>query len=666
MKRATFSLIALLAACSNVHADVKLHGLFSNGAVLQRGARVPVWGTATAGEAVTVSINGKTASTKAGADGKWRVELADLAAGGPYELVVTGNNKVTVKDVLVGDVWLCSGQSNMAYHMGALRNSPYAADIDQANFPQVRQAFVKREPATSPIDDVAITWNAADDAKAVESFTAVGFYFARELHRDLKVPIGIINSSWGGTNAEVWVSAKSQSTVPDFKARMESQIANMETLPGRLAAFPAQIKAWEDANGRSDAGATDAAAWAGVDVDTSGWTKLTKLRTKWRDAGLPNGGVAWVRKVVDVPESGAGKEFRVDLGSLEEVYESTYFNGEKLGESGRDGPEFINRYRGYTVPGKLVRAGKNVLAVRLVSLDGTGNVMQRDGMMLGFRALGVKTVDDSAELKIERSFEPLSKDALASRPKTPKGLAKDTATFLYNGMIHPLAPYAIKGAVWYQGEADAGRAYAYRTQLPLLISDWRSLFAQGDFPFLIQQLPNWKAGDATGTGWAELREAQWLTAKNGKNVFISAALDVGDSNDVHPQNKRDPGTRLAKVALAQVYGQAIDFTGPRFASSEVEGKSIRIRFEHATGLKTRDGKPPASLMIAGEDQKFVPATATIDGDSLVVSSPDVAAPVAVRYAFINDPADANLTNETGLPALPFRTDEWPGSTQPKK
>jgi sialate O-acetylesterase len=665
MRRAAWSIAAALMCAAAARAEVKLHGLFSDGVVLQRGAAVPVWGTAAAGEKVKVSVAGRTAEATADAAGKWRAELSDLPAGGPHTLVVEGANRVEVKDVLVGDVWLCSGQSNMAYGMSALKSTPYAPDLESANFPQIRQFAVPRDPTDTPRDDVKAKWVACKP-ETVGGFTAAGFYFARDVHKELGVPIGLIHSSWGGTSAEAWTSLPAISTVADFKARYDEQSANIKSLPERIKTFPEQIAAWERANGRVDTdNQGEAQGWAAVDCPAEGW-KSIKFRQKWREVGVASGGVVWLRKEIDLPASAAGREFRLDLGSVEDMYETTYFNGEKLGSSGREPPQFYNRYQGYNVPGRLVKAGKNVFAIRLVTPEAGGTVMNRAGSGFGFVTLGVRDPGDDVLMRVETEFAPLSKEAAAARPPTPKGNPQGVASYLYNGMIHPLAPYALKGVLWYQGEQDAGRAYAYRTMLPLMIGDWRERWGRADLPFVVQQLPNWKADGADKTGWAELREAQWMTASAVPNVHISCAIDVGDSNDVHPQNKRDVGKRLALVAMAQVYGKDVKFTGPRFKAMRVDGDTVRLTFDHADGLRSADGKPLGGFTISGDDQKFVTATATIDGNEVVVRASGVAKPAAVRYAFINDPVAANLTNASGLPALPFRTDTWPGATAGRK
>lgn len=655
---------ALISAiCLAANADVAINGVFSDHMVIQREARVPVWGTAAAGEDVTVSIAGQTVRTKADPSGNWRVALTDLRAGGPHELVVSGANTLKIDDVYIGDVWLCSGQSNMAFPMSGLKNSPLTGDLKNADFPLIRHGYVPRNPSVKPISTINVKWTACNE-NTIASFTAVGFYFAQSLQKELDVPIGLLHASWGGTSAESWTSHEALNSVESFKKRTAEQLANLESLPQRIESFPKQIAAWEAANGRVDSeNLGEQKKWQAMDVDPDGWTTST-LSTKWKQVGVDDGGVLWVRKVIQIPATAAGKSFKLDFGLIDEQYSTAYFNGRKLGESGREGPQFYARYVQYDIPAEEVKEGANVIAIRLVANTGDRAISARRGNGLGLSGLGINNIDDTCMVRSERRFAPLSAEAAAARPAVPRGDAAHTSTTLFGGMIHPVIPFAIKGCLWYQGEQDAGRAYAYRTLLPLMINDWRARWNQGDFPFLIQQLPNWQEvkKEPEESAWAELREAQLLTSRNVPNCAIAVAIDVGEVNNVHPWNKRDPGQRLAKVALAKVYGKPIAFSGPMYQSMKVEGSSVRLQFEHAEGLRSSDGGSLKRFAIAGEDHKFVFAEARIDGQDIVVSHPDVPHPIAVRYAWANSPEGCNLTNSSGLPASPFRTDEWPGVT----
>ncbi|MCR4414082.1 MAG: sialate O-acetylesterase [Thermoguttaceae bacterium] len=464
-----FLLLWVLVAAAVAMAAPRLPAVFSDNMVLQRGQALPVWGWAEPGEEVVVGLAGQSAKATACKAGKWQVKLAAMEAGGPHELVVQGKDKsIAVKNVLVGEVWVCSGQSNMEWPVAASVNAPEEAAA--ANFPQIRMFTVAKKVADQPQDDCQGSWTVCSP-QTVPGFSAVGYFFARKLHQDLGVPVGMINASWGGTPAESWTSRKA----------LESESCTVPILQR--------------------------------------WEKNTDQKNPWRPASL------------------------------------------------------------------------------------------------------------------------------------------------YNGMIAPVVPYAIRGAIWYQGESNIGRAWQYRTLMPLLIRDWRAAWGQGDFPFGLVQLAPFTYGPAAAIQCAELREAQTLTVLNTPNVGMAVTMDIGNPKDIHPKNKQDVGKRLGLWALAKVYGKPVVYSGPMYKSMAVEGNKVRIRFDHVgSGLVTRDGKAPTHFTVAGADQKFHPATAAIDGDSVVVHSDQVPQPVAVRYAWKDDD-EPNLANKEGLPASPFRTDSWKSLTE---
>ncbi len=667
MKIPLLPALAFLATLSAAQAAPKLNGFFGDGMLLQRDLPVSVWGTAAPGEELTVSFAGQRVSTTTGADGRWLAKLAPLPASAESrDLVVEGNGTATVRDVLVGDLWLCSGQSNMAFALDSLKTHPkYGADLAAANFPAIRQGLVKREGSLEPLRDAQVSWAPATAAR-VGPFTAVGFYFARDLHRELGVPIGLVLAAWGGTSINPWISYDALAADPALKESADRQIADFKAFGPRAEAFPGDLAAWEKRTGREDAGPADLAP-AQPATDVSAWP-VFKPGMKWRQAGLPNGGVAWLRKDLEVPAELAGKPVRLDLGSISEQDLRVYFNGTPVFANSRKPPGFYSGYQNFTVPGDLVTAGHNVIAFRYRTSTGDtapSGKSVRDSGLIHFQPTGL---NDEWRVFIEREFSPLAAEDLKSMPKIPPGSSlSGTSSGLYGGMIHPLTPAPLKGVLWYQGEADGSRGVAYRALLPTLIKDWRARWGQPNLPFLIQQLPNWAAGGAQTTGWAELREAQALTAARIPGVFLSVAYDLGESGNVHPANKRDVGARLARVALANVYGRDIAWRGPVRTKSEPQGSAYRVTFESTGTLRTRDGTAkPGGFQLAGADQKFFPAVAEIDGTSVVLTSREVPAPVAARYAFINDPVEANLTDATGLPAAPFRTDDWPVSSSNRK
>lgn len=657
-----------LALCAAValmlqpaRADVHPEALFADNMVLQRGAAIPIFGSADPGEKVTVTLAGKTASTVADAAGHWQVNLAALPAGGPYTLTMTGKNTVKVGNVLMGDVWLCSGQSNMQYAMASHKDY-YASDIAASNDPKLRSFTVANKTSPTPIHDLMPTnptqqkWQAASP-ETVPGFTAVGYFFARELRKNLGIPIGIIHSSWGGTNGESWTSREALGKDPELNTLADTQIHAMETYPSDVERFPPLFAAWQEKYGATDAGNTgEAQGWAKPGFNDAGW-KTAKVPLNFSQLGMKSGGSVWFRKTLDFPAEAAGKAFVWNLAwsSDDQV---GYFNGVKLSApKGEEQQKFINSPRSYLVPAELVHAGMNTFALRVFSPTPGGFVAPTTAKM----SLPITTYGPDADdwrYQVEHENAPLSAEALANMPKLPPATPQNTATYIYNAQIAPLMPFAIKGVIWYQGENNSQRAMQYRKILPTLIGDWRARWGEGSFPFYIVQLANYGRVSPLPplrSPWAELREAQLLTAKKVPNTGLAVAIDVGEGDNIHPLDKQDVGKRLAMIALAKTYGRAVQYSGPVYASMKVVGDKVQLSFAHVGGALVAKGGPLKYFAIAGEDMKFVWADAQIVGDKVVVSSPQVPHPVAVRYAWADNPEGANLYNAAGLPATPFRT-----------
>lgn len=649
------ALLCAAKAASSADAAVRVSGVFGDHMVLQRDRPVPVWGSADPGERLTVQFAEQAHVAVADEQGRWSVRLDPLnASPEPRRLVIrSGDGQETAcDDVVVGDVWLCSGQSNMAFGMASLRKNPlYANDLATANFPLIRQGAVPRNAAEEPVTDAKVTWTACSPG-SVDAFTAAGFYMARNLHRELGVPIGLLFTAVGGTQAEQWISRTALDTVPAFSERAARHAAERRDHPQAVADYPARLAAWERMNGREQpANRGESEGWMDPDCSSDGWQNVAGP-ARWSELGMPDGGVAWVRKTIDVPGNKAGARLRIDLGGIDAQDVTLYWDGRRIGEWGRQPPDFNKGYARFDVPADQVRVGPTVLAIRFVTAFGSRSPALGLGSFKGWPG-----VEPDFQVRVESTFPVLAKEAAAAYPQIPP---RGGSTTLFNGMIHPLIPFAIRGAVWYQGEGDGSRGYEYRTMLPLLIADWRGRFGQPDLPFLVQQLPNWKAGNARDVTWAEVREAQWLTARDVPGVFLSVGLDIGESDDVHPANKRDIGRRLALVALRNVHGQNVICTGPTCVVATVAAGAIRLSLEHSGPLMTTDGQPPRHFQIAGADRVFMDAEARIDGDgTVVVRAGAVPHPEAVRYAWFNDPADPNLTDSSGLPTAPFRSDTWP-------
>ncbi|MDP8243115.1 MAG: sialate O-acetylesterase [Candidatus Hinthialibacter antarcticus] len=486
------------------YADVKPNALFSDHMVLQQGKTIHVWGTANPGEKVTVQLDRQKKSTKTGDNGEWKVALKKMTVGGPYELTISGDNTITYNNVMLGEVWVCSGQSNMQWTVSNSNNPDY--EIKMANYPNIRLFYVPRVSTGEPQKNVNAKWEVCNPS-TIPGFSAVAYFFGRELNTRLNVPIGLIHTSWGGTPAEAWTRQQELEDLP-----IASKI--VEDGKNKLANYPNQLE------------------------------KLEQDYLDWKE--------------------------RAQLAE----------------------------YKGDPVP-----------------------------------------------------EAPRIPDDFRRHPWRPSGL--------YNAMIAPLIPFGIQGAIWYQGESNAGRAYQYRELFPTMIQSWRNAWDQGDFPFYFVQLANFKPG---GGNWPELREAQTMTLSL-PNTGMAVTTDIGNPVDIHPRNKQDVGKRLALVALAQDYGHDIVYSGPMYKAMEVKGNSVALSFDHlGSGMVTLGGDTLNGFIIAGSDKEFHPASAKIEGDKVIVSSDAVSSPVAVRYAWTDNPEEANLFNKEGLPASSFRTDEWPGQT----
>ena len=643
----TAILLCGVAAQSTAGQTAKpfLHPLFTDNMVLQRGVSAPVWGWAEPGAKVSVSVAGKSAMAVTGADGKWMAKLPPLPVGGPYTLTVTGPQTVTLQNVLVGDVWICSGQSNMQMGIANVNNAK-AEIADAENYPQIRLFTVPNVPSYRPLETVGGKWDVCTSqtvaANGWGGFTAVGYFFGRELHKKLHIPIGLIHTSWGGTIAEAWVSGESLKTMPDFAPAVKQIEAVDVSKNGED--FGRHMADWYTKN---DPGSADGANWEKAEADASAW-KTMALPNAWESAGLPDyDGVVWFRKEITLPDSFAGKAAMLHLGPIDDR-DTTWVNGVKVGAE-----EVYNAERNYKIPAGVLKPGKNTIAVRVLDTGGAGGLYGKPEQM-SLTADGETALSLAGDWLYNASL-PLSKAA----PVPMQAINNpNVVTVLYNGMIAPLVPFGIKGAIWYQGESNAGRADQYQVLLPTLIKDWRSQFGVGAFPFYIVQLANFMAQDTEpkNDAWPLLREAQTLTAQHVPNSGIALAIDIGEAGDIHPKNKQEVGRRLALDALAQTYGVKVEYSGPVYKSMKIEGSAVHLTFDHiGGGLMAKDGEPVKGFAIAGEDGKFVWADAKIEGKTVVVSSPQVTKPTAVRYAWANNPV-CNLYNKDGLPAVPFRTD----------
>ncbi len=641
MKKLSLSFI-LFCLYQLTFANVKLAPLFSDGMVLQRNIRNAVWGWADFNEQITVTWLDKTYTIKPDNTGKWMVYLDAAPAGGPYILTINGRNQIQIKDVLIGEVWICSGQSNMEWRMNML-NHKYDAEIAASTNPNIRHIKIINSQSLTPQTDVQTSgWKPANPENT-PSFSAVGYFFAKDLYDKLHVPIGLVSSNWGGTVAQAWTSLEALQTFPNYlseydewKKTAQPGEQNMDKL---FADYQKALKT-------KDIGLK---TWMKTNLNTASW-KTMNQPSDWSKTELENvDGIVWLRKEVTIEKEDAGKDLILHLGPIDDN-DITYFNGVKVGAT--DG---YSLERNYKVKGGLVKPGKNVIAVRVVDTGGGGGLWGQE------KPLELEINNKKIALNGSWQYK------LSLNAKNPQSNASPNhPSLLFNGMIAPLIPYGIKGVIWYQGESNAGRAYEYRRLFPTMITDWRNRWQQGEFPFLFVQLANYMKvqSEPVDSEWAELREAQTMTL-DLPVTGMACIIDIGEAGDIHPKNKLDVGKRLSYVARKVAYGEDIAHMGPLYFSYQTEGDKIRVNFTNlGKGLVAKNGELKG-FAIAGADKKFYWAKARIEGDQVVVWSESVPNPVAVRYAWADNPEGCNLYNTADLPASPFRSDDWKGLTADK-
>jgi sialate O-acetylesterase len=654
-------LVALISA--RVQAEVHVPSIIGDNMVLQQEMKVRIWGEAKPNEHITVKFNSTTANTIADTQGHWQTMIGPYKPGGPYELTIRGENTLVFHNVLVGEVWVCSGQSNMEWPLVNAKGGKET--VAQANYPEIHLFTVEKKTATSPQTDVIGRW-VVTTPEQVGQFSAVGYFFGRELYQKLKVPVGLIHTSWGGTPAEAWTSHEALAAVPELQPILDRYQESLKSLPDRQAEYARVLSSWEQKNLYADPGNKgEAMGYADPSFTAADWQKMN-LPQFFETAGLNMDGAVWFRKVINVPATWSGKDLVLQLAAIDD-YDTTYFNGQKVGGIGRETLDSYRVPRRYNVPGSLVHPGRNLIAVRVFDSAGDGGFGPGNMSLAPPAARESEAISllGSWDYKIELRLDPKSPD-WGSRPDASGPANQNSPSVLYNAMLAPLTSYAIRGAIWYQGESNAGRAYQYRTLFPVMIRNWRSAWGEPSFPFYFVQLANWHAvkPEPGDSDWAELREAQTMTLRE-PHTGMAVIIDIGDENDIHPRNKTDVGARLAAWALANTYHQKVVPSGPLFESSSFENDKVRIKFKYSDGLKTTDGGSPKGFAIAGADHKFFWAEARIEGNTVVLSSKDVAKPVAVRYGWADNPV-VNLYNGANLPASPFRTDDWPGITATRK
>ena len=648
--------LSLLAA--QAKANVRLPAIISDHMVLQRDVPVPVWGWADPGELVRVHLAGQEKTATADAGGKWMTKLDPLKVGDPQTMTVQGRNTITIQDVLVGEVWLASGQSNMDFGLGWEReteNTAFAAALEDS---QLRSFNVPQKGSLEPQDDVVGQWQLATPANA-RGWSAVGTYFCKNLRDKLGVPVGFIRSSFGGTAAEPWTSIEALDHDPVWKEKAAREAAAARDLPEALKVFPGKVQGWATKNGAQDPGNVAMQMdWAAPGFNDSDW-KEVEIPSPLQVTGVKAGGIIWYRKSFVLPPTATG-EFNFEIGSISNGVATVFFNGTEV-KPAVPYENFMRSALRVHVPKELVHPGQsNLLAVRLYALA-PSSTWGVPATRMNLPVAVPKMLDNHWKFHVAMEFPPLTPAALTDLPSPPTASLSNTSSALFNSMINPLIPYAIKGTIWYQGESNANspeHALEYRRLLPTLIGDWRKRWSEGNFPFYIVQLANYTAAkpQPSESNWAILRESQNAAASAASNSGVAVIIDIGEASNIHPRNKKDVGWRLSLLALNRTYGRKIPDSGPVFERMKIEGAAVRLSFTQLNGGLDAKGGPLTNFSIAGADKKFVWADARIDGDTIVVSSTQVPNPVAVRYAWADNPEGCNLYNKAGLPASPFRTD----------
>ncbi len=624
-------------------AQVKLPQIIRDSMILQRDTKINIWGWASKGEKVSVKFNGKTYRARTSDDGKWKVQLWPMKAGGPYTMDVSGKNKISLHDILIGDLWLCAGQSNMEHQL-KLHSVYYPEEIPNANYPEIRQFKIPNVTnLTGPQKDLpGGSWKWADPEN-VRDFSAVAYFFAEALYQKYHVPIGIVNASWGGVPIESMMSEESLQSFPDIIKTIEKNkdTAYVNGVNRKVFAAMSSMPHPEDI------GMTQ--KWFSPSYQPKEWHRIA-IPGFWADEGAKGlNGVVWYRREIDVSASMTNVPAKVFLGRIVDADE-LYINGIKVGSTGYMYPQ-----RRYPVPDGVLKPGKNLFVVRVTNNFGKGGFVPD-------KPYELIANNDTVDLTGYWQY----KVGLLNEPHRGFGsfggfgiALQNQPTALYNTMIAPIVAYDIKGFVWYQGESNTDKPDEYAKLQPAMINDWRKKWKEGDLPFIFVQLPGF--GDynylPSESQWALFREAQ-AKSLSLPNTGMAVAIDIGEWNDIHPDRKKPVGDRLALAAEKIAYGENIVYSGPLYQSQSIEGNKIIISFSHTgTGLSTSDGEAPAEFAIAGEDKRFFWANAKIDGDKIIVSSEEVSNPKYVRNAWADDPVNPNLINKEGLPAAPFRTDE---------
>ncbi len=664
-------LISVIKPESMEKPSIVMPAIFSDNMVLQQNTQVPFWGKAEPGEAVSINCSwGASADTKVENDGSWKANINTEKAGGPYEVKIQiGDSTILYKNVMLGEVWLCSGQSNMEMPLegwppqNPINNS--AKEIREADYPDIRLFTVTRAVSNKPEFNCSGNWSECTPQSAAK-FSAVAYFFGRKLYNELKVPIGLIHSSWGGTYIESWTSAKYLNQLDKYKPiieKLSSATEEVKKLNDWIFKHPViDVTSKKPENQWKNLNFNDSNL-ADPEFYDNTW-KTMKLPTLWESAEIGDfDGAVWFRKKINIPQDWLNKDLVLDLGPIDDM-DRSYVNGKLVGAIEEVG--YYQMPRVYSIPKTIVNSTTLTIAVRVVDNQGGGGIWGNKEKMIIHPAGpdSIQTVSISGEWKYLPVAEYMNgkfymynieNQEFYSRPKTSITIGPNTPTMLYNGMIAPLIPFHIKGVIWYQGENNVSYPESYKTLFPLMIKNWRSDWNEGDFPFYYVQIAPYDYGENSKS--QVIREAQFLTL-SVPNTGMAVALDIGETKSIHPADKQDIGKRLALWALSKNYGKDVNYSGPLYKSMEVENGKIILSFNYADdGLVLKPVNGENNFIIAGADSNFVKADVKVNGEKLIVYNDQIKNPVAVRYAWSNT-AEATLFNKIGLPASTFKTDDW--------
>lgn len=630
------SLLPILVFCFfYCPAQIKLPKLISSGMVLQRADTIKVWGWAAPEEKVSLDFSSKKYTTKADKKGNWEIKLLPQKAGGPFEMVLTASNKIILKDILFGDVWLCSGQSNMELPMARLIDK-YPQVIAKAVNPQIRQFLVPDEyDFKQQRDDLSNgTWQSANP-KTVLEFSATAYFFALDINKKYNIPIGIINAALGGSPAQAWISEGAIQKFPNYYKELQ-KFKDDQLIKQIEYSDRERSNAWYSHLNTNDLGINN--NWK-ENIENSDWTEMN-VPGYWANGPLGKvNGVVWFKKDIDVPKSMVGKSAKLLLGRIVDA-DSVFINGKFVGTTSYQYPP-----RRYLFDAGILRAGKNTITVKLINNSGNGGFVEDKAYQL---------IADRDTINLQGKWK--YKLGAKSDPAPSQTFVRWKPVGLYNAMIAPLENYNIKGVLWYQGEANTGNSEEYLELMQSLIADWRASWKKPLLPFLYVQLPNFMDAKEkpSESNWAELRFQQ-RALLNVKNTAMAVAIDLGEWNDIHPLNKQDVGKRLALQAAHLVYGDKTTVSsGPTFKSVMQNKNKLILSFENVgAGLIIKGGNALKYFAIAGKDKKFVWAKAEIQQNKVIVWNEGITNPLYIRYAWADNPEGANLYNRNGLPTEPF-------------